>query len=452
MFKRFSPLLGRGRPKCADFLEFGGFCEYVRELKFRDVLQYQNWVRHGSCPKMIPHCPDKVYKDRGWVSWRHALGYTHECKHNKVQDFDELPRAETLWRGRGMTNNRVAQEQFYKQITGATSDFEFLWVRGGLAGLLFRRTGAPDKRWCAIQVRTAECRRKAPSGEMKFRLVDVGVPATDAGILVVAPSENKMQLFAHSELEACCESKTTACRNSIWMSDIATASTCDLTRNLFGLWDVLPRFECAEWMRILVRSRLHRLHALVIPQLIDRLYKPSGLPYSFVTKWGKLNASDMIVGPARMLHRTGVHTRQRDGRIKVKATAEVKTDTKEVQRFTLDTGDPFDYLVVPVHVDEVVRGVYALPKVALASANVLSRNRVGGRSAFTLYPPGCGSDRRVQYRAIPGEERFYVDMSSSGVEVEKFAGLLRDHSDSTTGASACPETPFEDSSQDKNDE
>jgi hypothetical protein len=47
---------------------------FVRSLGLKNEAEWYAWSKSGARPKDIPSTPIKVYRDKGWVSWRDWLG------------------------------------------------------------------------------------------------------------------------------------------------------------------------------------------------------------------------------------------------------------------------------------------------------------------------------------------------------------------------------------------
>ena len=48
--------------------------EFTRDLKLRNVQQWWDFTKGGHLPSDIPACPNRTYKDNGWINWGDWLG------------------------------------------------------------------------------------------------------------------------------------------------------------------------------------------------------------------------------------------------------------------------------------------------------------------------------------------------------------------------------------------
>ena len=84
--------LGTGR--IADHLkQFKSYDEakdFVRNLNFKNIVEWKKYITLDSFPKDIPRTPDSSYKNKGWVSWGDFLGTGTVASFNLVyMDFYE---------------------------------------------------------------------------------------------------------------------------------------------------------------------------------------------------------------------------------------------------------------------------------------------------------------------------------------------------------------------------
>ena len=63
------------------FLPFQKARAIVLKLGLKSVKEWKEWSKSGERPTNIPSHPDRVYRDKGWVSWPHWLGY--ECNRKR---------------------------------------------------------------------------------------------------------------------------------------------------------------------------------------------------------------------------------------------------------------------------------------------------------------------------------------------------------------------------------
>ncbi len=60
--------------KFGSFLPFEEVRDLARGLKFSSIEMWQQWAGSDKRANIIPHSPDKVYKDAGWQGWSDFLG------------------------------------------------------------------------------------------------------------------------------------------------------------------------------------------------------------------------------------------------------------------------------------------------------------------------------------------------------------------------------------------
>jgi superfamily II DNA or RNA helicase len=76
--------LGKERP---DFLPYDEAEAYMHNLGFVSQKEWNKWASSEERPYFIPHAADRVYKDKGWISWRDWLGYKEQ--YSRFLPFDE---------------------------------------------------------------------------------------------------------------------------------------------------------------------------------------------------------------------------------------------------------------------------------------------------------------------------------------------------------------------------
>ncbi len=59
--------------------EFQVAREFVRSLKLKNRKKWRSYIyghlhKKGAKPEDIPNCPEKVYKDKGWINLKDWLG------------------------------------------------------------------------------------------------------------------------------------------------------------------------------------------------------------------------------------------------------------------------------------------------------------------------------------------------------------------------------------------
>jgi hypothetical protein len=73
----FGDWLGNGRLKrVKHFLPFEEARTFVHSLKLENYKEWKIYCKSGSKPDNIPYSPNKVYRDKGWISHNDWLGYS----------------------------------------------------------------------------------------------------------------------------------------------------------------------------------------------------------------------------------------------------------------------------------------------------------------------------------------------------------------------------------------
>jgi hypothetical protein len=71
----------------------------ARGLKLKGKTGWCEWSKSGQRPSDIPGCPDKTYRDDGWISWPDWLG-------NEGVEWESFTEARAVARGLGLTSER----------------------------------------------------------------------------------------------------------------------------------------------------------------------------------------------------------------------------------------------------------------------------------------------------------------------------------------------------------
>jgi hypothetical protein len=67
-----------GRAPPGSMLPFVVGRAFARKLELKSEKEWREWRKSGQRPSDIPSCPDKTYRDDGWISWPDWLGYGSE--------------------------------------------------------------------------------------------------------------------------------------------------------------------------------------------------------------------------------------------------------------------------------------------------------------------------------------------------------------------------------------
>ena len=77
-----------------DFLPFQQARQYIHRLGFERKQQWTDWKKAGKRPSFIPSSPEKIYKNKGWISWHDWIGFS----------FMSFKEARTYMRKLGLKN------------------------------------------------------------------------------------------------------------------------------------------------------------------------------------------------------------------------------------------------------------------------------------------------------------------------------------------------------------
>ena len=65
---------GNVHPQNMEFLDFESSREFVRGLKLKGQLEWNEYCKSGDKPEDIPTNPNRIYKNKGWIDWGDWLG------------------------------------------------------------------------------------------------------------------------------------------------------------------------------------------------------------------------------------------------------------------------------------------------------------------------------------------------------------------------------------------
>ena len=75
---------------------------FVLKLNLKSRSEWKKVIETTKIPADIPRGPDGVYKNKGWVSWKHFLGYKRIPNNNK--EFLSFIKARKIIRGLNLKN------------------------------------------------------------------------------------------------------------------------------------------------------------------------------------------------------------------------------------------------------------------------------------------------------------------------------------------------------------
>ena len=67
-----------------DFLSFKEAKEFIRKLGLKSQKEWKEYCRSGKKPDNVTAVPDRVYKNKGWISWGDFLGTGYVATFNRV--------------------------------------------------------------------------------------------------------------------------------------------------------------------------------------------------------------------------------------------------------------------------------------------------------------------------------------------------------------------------------
>jgi len=70
------------------FLTFQEACEYVRTLNLQNFTEYKHWSKTNR-PGNIPSSPSTVYRDQGWLSFKHYCGWNAQPRIKNFVNFEK---------------------------------------------------------------------------------------------------------------------------------------------------------------------------------------------------------------------------------------------------------------------------------------------------------------------------------------------------------------------------
>lgn len=80
--------LGTEHKVPSKFLPFGEARKFVGSLELKDCKEWDKYCKSRKKPKNIPHSPQKIYKDSGWMGWDAFFGsgmYSPEMSDKEIQ-------------------------------------------------------------------------------------------------------------------------------------------------------------------------------------------------------------------------------------------------------------------------------------------------------------------------------------------------------------------------------
>lgn len=75
--------------KYGKFMSFDDARYFVQFKKFKSRTEYRDYVKNDSnnVRQDLPHNPERIYKDNGWVSWDHFTAYKGRSTKYPVKEY-----------------------------------------------------------------------------------------------------------------------------------------------------------------------------------------------------------------------------------------------------------------------------------------------------------------------------------------------------------------------------
>ena len=87
-----------------DFLPFEEAREIVIPFGFTGVVEYRKAQREGKLPRGMPNCPNVIYKNKGWISWKSFLN-------NEMLPFEEARETAQSFKFSGKKEYQKAKKE-----------------------------------------------------------------------------------------------------------------------------------------------------------------------------------------------------------------------------------------------------------------------------------------------------------------------------------------------------
>jgi len=98
------------------FIVFKKARKIIQSFKFQNVSDWLKYCKSGDKPDNIPTNPDKIYKNKGWISMGDWLGTVNISTRIISQNWLPWPQAKLLYRKIGKENNLKNSEDWKKYI------------------------------------------------------------------------------------------------------------------------------------------------------------------------------------------------------------------------------------------------------------------------------------------------------------------------------------------------
>ena len=374
---------------------------FIRPYGFRGQEEFLSWSRSGARPAFIPSNPARSYRDCGWVSWPHWLGYQRDIKPPKeVAPRDSEIRA------------NEAKAALIDEILQARPDIEFRELPKTLkASHLFRIRSAseeaPADEWIPVQLRfSSPCddRGRGLRHVMK-RTADV-----DTNVIILSACGGVLLGRAGDLPIQCPSSKFIA-------QDAALATTLE---NLGKWWQSGEKRSPMDIVRSL-REGSQR-GGVFGGEAISAMQRKYLDPLKLSLK----RSGAMCSTPVNAIIDDQYKTIIRTASI-AKSKLCVTVPNAPTDRRPMQAEVDFDFLITILPIESMEDGpaLFLFPKSALLDAGVLATESNSGATTIYLYPPYKENKRSITAIRKAEQAPFFVD------SVERFAEILNEYGDTT---------------------
>ena len=73
--------------KISSFVDFETALSIVRELNINSVSEWRKWIKENK-DKKLPYNPDIIYKNNGWINFKHRIPYKKKNKIFKILSIE----------------------------------------------------------------------------------------------------------------------------------------------------------------------------------------------------------------------------------------------------------------------------------------------------------------------------------------------------------------------------
>lgn len=400
MFCYFSFLrraFGSARTRRA-VLSFEESCDFIRPYAFRGQKEFFEWCRSGGRPAYIPSAPWRTYRNEGWISWPHWLGYER-----KSVTPPKEPREQDI-------RVQEAKAKFVAFVTRERPDMEFQQLPKTLkATHLFRirsevePTQAPDV-WIPLQIRFSSAVRPR-RGQMKHVLRKTA--DDDTNVIIISAAGGLLFGRADEIPQHCSPSEFVP----------PDEAHVVVVERLQEWWAVAKKAPAVDIVRSLRVARRGVFGSESLPLLRRNYLDPLSLSLKRSGEFKSYPVVNAIIGD-----RYGLILRDASfvGN-KYHATVHGNMRGKPI-----DASENFDFLLVmmpsrPEHSSGTTMELFLFPKAVLLRWGVLTTSSCPGRPTIHVFPPYKKSQRKIVDLRKAEHAPFFVN------SIERFAEILKEY-------------------------